>query len=39
MEVSCQLDAPVVLPRGKEPAITIDRRLGGPQSRSRTQDM
>jgi hypothetical protein len=32
--VSGQLHAPVALPAGKEPRYTLDRRLGGPQSRS-----
>jgi hypothetical protein len=31
MEMSDQLHAPAALPPGKEP---LDRRLGGPQSRS-----
>jgi hypothetical protein len=32
--VSGQLHAPTALPPGKEPLVRIDRRLGGPQSRS-----
>jgi hypothetical protein len=35
MEVSGQLHAPTVLPlQGKSPWYPLDRRLGGPQSRS-----
>jgi hypothetical protein len=36
MEVSGQLHAPAALPPGKEPLVwyPLDRRLGGPQSRS-----
>jgi hypothetical protein len=34
MEVSGQLHAPAVLPSGEETLIPMDRRLGGPQSRS-----
>jgi hypothetical protein len=34
MEVSGQLHAPTALPQGKEPLVSMDRRLGGPQSRS-----
>jgi hypothetical protein len=34
MEVSCQLHAPAALPLGKSPWYSLDRRLGGPQSRS-----
>jgi hypothetical protein len=34
MEVSGQLHAPVALPQGKRPWYPLDRRLGGPQSRS-----
>jgi hypothetical protein len=34
MEVSGQLHALAYLPPGKEPLVTLDRRLGGPQSRS-----
>jgi hypothetical protein len=34
MEVSGQLHAPVALPQGKSPWYPLDRRLGGPQSRS-----
>jgi hypothetical protein len=34
MEVSGQLHAPAALPPGKEPLVPIDRRLGGPESRS-----
>jgi hypothetical protein len=36
MEVSAQLHAPAALPIGKEPPprYPLDRRLGGPQSRS-----
>jgi hypothetical protein len=34
MEVSSQLDAPVTYPQGKSPRYPLDRRLGGPQSRS-----
>jgi hypothetical protein len=33
-EVSGQLHDPVALPTEKEPPVPIDRRLGGPQSRS-----
>jgi hypothetical protein len=34
MEVSGQLHAPAALPPGKDPCYSLDRRLGGPQSRS-----
>jgi hypothetical protein len=34
MEVTGQLHAPAALPPGKDPGYLIDRRLGGPQSRS-----
>jgi hypothetical protein len=34
MEVSGQLHAPVALPQGESPFYPLDRRLGGPQSRS-----
>jgi hypothetical protein len=34
MEVSGQLHAPAGLPQGKSPLHLLDRRLGGPQSRS-----
>jgi len=34
MEVSGQLQAPAALLPGKEPLVPMDRRLGGPQSRS-----
>jgi hypothetical protein len=34
MEVSGQLHAPTALTSGKEPLVPLDRRLGGPQSRS-----
>jgi hypothetical protein len=34
MEVSGQLHAPAALPPGKSPRYLLDRRLGGPQSRS-----
>jgi hypothetical protein len=34
MEESGQLRAPATLPPGKEPWYLLDRRLGGPQSRS-----
>jgi hypothetical protein len=34
MEVSGQLHAPTALPPGKEPPYPLDKRLGGPQSRS-----
>jgi hypothetical protein len=34
MEGSGQLYAPAALPPGKEPRYPLDRRLGGPQSRS-----
>jgi hypothetical protein len=33
MEVSGQLHAPATLPHGKSPWYTLDRRLGGSQSR------
>jgi hypothetical protein len=33
-EVSGQIHAPAALPSGKEPRFPLDRRLGGPQSRS-----
>jgi hypothetical protein len=34
MEVSGQLHVPATLSPGKEPRYPLDRRLGGPQSRS-----
>jgi hypothetical protein len=34
MEVSGQFHAPAALPPGKDPWYLLDRRLGGPQSRS-----
>jgi hypothetical protein len=34
METSGQLNAPAALSRGKSPSYLLDRRLGGPQSRS-----
>jgi hypothetical protein len=34
MEVSGQFHAPAALPQGKGPWYPLDRRLGGPQSRS-----
>jgi hypothetical protein len=34
MDMSCQLHAPAALPQGKRPWYPLDRRLGGPQSRS-----
>jgi hypothetical protein len=34
MEVSGQLHAPAALPQGKSSWYALDRRLGGPQSRS-----
>jgi hypothetical protein len=34
MEVSGQLRAPAALPQGRRPWYPLDRRLGGPQSRS-----
>jgi hypothetical protein len=34
MEVSGQLHTPAALPQGKSPWYPLDRRLGGPQSRS-----
>jgi hypothetical protein len=34
MEVSGKLHAPVALSPGKNPCYPLDRRLGGPQSRS-----
>jgi hypothetical protein len=34
MEVSDQSHAPAALPQGKSPCYPMDRRLGGPQSRS-----
>jgi hypothetical protein len=34
LKVSGQLQAPSALPPGKEPRYPLDRRLGGPQSRS-----
>jgi hypothetical protein len=34
MEVSGQIHAPAALPPGKSPWYSLDRRLGGPQSRS-----
>jgi hypothetical protein len=34
LEVSDQLHAPAALPQGKSPWYPLDRRLGGPQSRS-----
>jgi hypothetical protein len=35
MEVSGQLHTPAALLTGKEPCYPFDRRMGGPQSRSR----
>jgi hypothetical protein len=32
MEVSCQLHAPAIFPRGKSPWYPLNRRLGGLQS-------
>jgi len=34
MELTGQLHGPAALPRGKSPRYPLDRRLGGPQSRS-----
>jgi hypothetical protein len=34
MEVSCQLYDPTALPPGKKNRYLLDRKLGGPQSRS-----
>jgi hypothetical protein len=34
MEVSGQLHAPAALPQEKSPCYPLDRRMGGPQSRS-----
>jgi hypothetical protein len=34
MEVSGQLHAPATLPQGKSPWYTLERRMGGTQSRS-----
>jgi len=34
MEDSCQLHAPAALPHGKRPLYPLNRRLGGPRSRS-----
>jgi hypothetical protein len=34
MEVSGQLHAPTILPLGRQTPMLLDRRLGGPQSRS-----
>jgi hypothetical protein len=34
MDVNGQLHAPAALPQGKSPRYLLDRRLGGPQSRS-----
>jgi hypothetical protein len=34
MELSGQFHAPAALSRGKSPRYPLDRRLGGPQSRS-----
>jgi len=34
MEVTGQLHSPAALPPGKDPWYPLDRRLGGPQSRS-----
>jgi len=34
MEVNGKLHDPAALPPGKEPWYLLDRRLGGPQSRS-----
>jgi hypothetical protein len=34
MDVTGTLHAPVALPTGKNPRYPLDRRLGGPQSRS-----
>jgi len=36
MDVSGQLHVPAALPPGKEPRYPLDRRLNGPQSRSRS---
>jgi hypothetical protein len=38
MEVSGQLHAPAALPQGKSPYYPLERRLGGPQSRSGLSD-
>jgi len=38
MEVSGQLHSPAALPQGKSPWYPLDRRLGGPQSRSEHSD-
>jgi hypothetical protein len=35
MEVSGQFHVPADLPPGKEPPVSLDRRLSGPQSHSR----
>jgi len=34
MEVTGQFEAPATFPQGKETRYPLDRRLGGPQSRS-----
>jgi hypothetical protein len=34
MEVNGQLHDPAALPQGKSPSYPLDKRLGGPQSRS-----
>jgi hypothetical protein len=34
MVVSGQIHSPAALPPGKSPSYPLDRRLGGPQSRS-----
>jgi hypothetical protein len=34
MAVNGQLQAPAALPQGKSPRYPLDRKLGGPQSRS-----
>jgi hypothetical protein len=38
MEVSGQLHVPAALPQGKSPWFPLDRRMGGPQSRSKHDD-
>jgi hypothetical protein len=38
MEVSGQFQAPAAYPQGKTPWYPLDRRLGGPHSRSRRGD-
>jgi hypothetical protein len=37
--VSGQLQAPVALPLEEEPPVPLDRRLGGPQSRSARREV